>query len=97
MDEANLVQTKEMQARVAAEDARELFVVGGLAQLVDQGRGGDVAAPPAGFGGGGAESYKDVGLAGAGVAEQYHGLARGDPGPAAEAGQGRRRQARLGG
>ena len=47
LDVAELVQAEQVQAAVAADDAGELFVVGGFGELVDQGRGGDVADPAA--------------------------------------------------
>jgi len=46
-----------------------LLVVGGLDELVDQGGGGDVADPPAGFGGGGAQADEQADKQGRGVAD----------------------------
>ena len=51
---ADLVQTQQVEAGVAAEDAGELFVVGGFGELVDQLGAGEVADPAALFGGDGA-------------------------------------------
>src|SRR3954471_11666085 len=66
VDVADLVEAEQVQAGVAADDAGELFVVGGFDEFVDQGGGGDVADPAAGLGCGGAQTDEQVGLAGAG-------------------------------
>ena len=62
VDVADLVEAEQVQAGVAADDAGELFVVGGLDQFVDQRGGGDVADPAAGLGGGGSQPDEQVGL-----------------------------------
>ena len=87
-DIADLVEAEEVEAGVASDDAGELFVVGGLDELVDQGGGGDVPHPSSLFGGGGAQGDEEVGFAGAGVAEQDQWLSVVDPCPAGEVGQG---------
>ena len=96
MDVADLVEAEQVQAGVAADDAGELFVVGGLDEFVDQGGGGDVADPAAGLGGGGAQPDEQVGLAGAGVPEQHHRFAGVDPGAGGEVREGGRGQRRVG-
>ena len=45
---ADLIEAEEIEPSVAAEDAGELFVVGGFGELVDQLGAGDVADPVAG-------------------------------------------------
>ena len=44
---ADLVEAEQVEPGVAAEDAGELFVVGGFGELVDQLGAGQVADPPA--------------------------------------------------
>jgi hypothetical protein len=51
---ADLIQAEQVEPGVAAEDAGELFVVGGFGELVDQLGAGQVADPAALFGGVGA-------------------------------------------
>src|SRR3954447_3413838 len=89
---ADLVEAEQVEAGEAAHHAGELFVVGGLDELVDQGGGGDVSDPPAGFGGGGAQADEQVGLAGAGVPEQHDRLSGVDPGAGGQVRQGGRGQ-----
>jgi hypothetical protein len=48
---ADLVEAEQVEPGVAAEDAGELFVIGGFGELVDQLGAGEVADPPASFGG----------------------------------------------
>ncbi len=67
VDVADFVQAQQVEAGVPGQDAGELFVVGGLDELVDQGRGGDVPNPTSLLGGGDAEGDEQVGFAGAGV------------------------------
>ncbi len=71
LDVAEFVQTEQVEAAVAGDDAGQLAFVGGLDEFVDQLRGGDVADPAALFAGGQSEPDQQVGLAGAGVAEQH--------------------------
>ena len=52
---AQLIEAEQVDPAVAGDGAGEVFVVGGLDQLVDQGGGGDVADPVAGLGGGDAQ------------------------------------------
>jgi hypothetical protein len=66
---AQLIQAEQVDAAVAGDGLGQVPVVGGLDQLVDQGCGGGVADPVTRFGGGGAQSYQQMGLAGAGVAD----------------------------
>src|SRR6266567_8788117 len=80
LEVAELVQAEQVDAAVAGDGAREGLVVGGLDELVDQRGGGDVADPVAVFGGGGAQPDQQVGLAGAGVADQAARLPGADPG-----------------
>ena len=55
MDVAQFVKAQQIESGVAAHNAGELFVVGGLDELVDQGRGGDLADPAPLLGCGGAQ------------------------------------------
>jgi len=79
LDVAEFVQTQEVEASVASDDAGEDAFVGGFDEFVDEFvdelRGGDVADSAALFAGGEAESDEEVGFAGAGVAEQDDGFA----------------------
>src|SRR5262249_41632993 len=74
LEVAQLVQAEQVDPAVAGDGARQGLVVGGLDQLVDQGGGGCVADLAAVLGGGGAQPDEQVGLAGAGVADQAAGL-----------------------
>jgi hypothetical protein len=65
-------------------------VVGGFGEFVDQLGGGGVADPAALLAGGQPEADEQVGLAGAGVAEQDQGLAGVDPRPGGQRGEGGR-------
>jgi hypothetical protein len=47
---AQFVEAEQVDPAVAGDGAGEVFVVGGLDELVDQGGGGDVADPVAGLG-----------------------------------------------
>jgi hypothetical protein len=67
---AQFVQAEQVDAAVAGDGAGEGLVVGGFDEFVDQGGGGGVADPVAGFGGCGAQADEQVGFAGAGVADQ---------------------------
>ena len=77
---AQFVQAQQVSAAVAGDGAGQGFVVGGLDELVDQRGGGDVPDPVAVLGGGGAQPDQQVGLAGAGVADEAAGLPGGHPG-----------------
>src|SRR6516225_2394928 len=81
LEVAQLVQAEQVDAAVAGDGAGQGLVVGGLDELVDQCGGGDVADPVAGLGGGGAQPDEQVGLAGAGVADQAARLPGGHPRP----------------
>ena len=51
VDVAEFVEQQKIEAAVAGHDAGQDAIVGGLDQLVDQFRGGDVADPAALFAG----------------------------------------------
>src|SRR5262249_14852112 len=91
-----LVQEQEVQAAVAADDAGQRPLVGGFDELVDQGGGGDVADPAALLAGGQAQADQQVGLAGAGVAEQHDRLALVQVGAGGQAGEDGRGDGRVG-
>jgi hypothetical protein len=72
---AQLVETQQVDPAVSGDGAGELFVVGGLDELVDEGGGGDVANAVARFGGGDAQPDQQVALPGARVPDQATGCA----------------------
>ena len=76
---AELVDAEQVDAAVAGDGLGELPVVGGLGELVGEFGGQGVADPEPGHGRGGAQRDEQVGLAGAGVADQAERLARADP------------------
>ena len=76
---AELVETEQVQAPVAADHLGQLPLVLGLDELVDEGCRGHVADPQAALAGGDPETDEQVRLAGPAVAEQDDGLARADP------------------
>src|SRR5205814_9692748 len=67
---AQLVQAEQVDAAVAGDGLGQVPVVGGLDQFVDQCCGGGVAHAVAVFGGGDSQSYQQMRLACAGVADQ---------------------------
>ena len=75
LDVAELVEAEQVEAAVAGDDAGQASFVGGFDEFVDELGGGGVADPAALFAGGDAEADEQVGLAGAGVAEQHDGFA----------------------
>src|ERR1700733_2515522 len=79
LEVAQLVQAEQVDAAVAGDGAGQGLVVGGLDQLVDQRRGGDIPDPAAVLGGGGAQPDEQMGFAGAGVADQAARLPGGHP------------------
>src|SRR5260370_39202683 len=58
LDVTEFVEQEETEAAVAGHDARQLPVVGGFGEFVDQGGGGGVADPAALLAGGQPESYQ---------------------------------------
>ena len=76
---AEFVDAEQVDAAVAGDGLGQLLLVGGLDQLVDELGGQGVADPVAGHGGLGAQRDQQVGLAGAGVADQAQRLALLDP------------------
>src|SRR6516162_6785661 len=80
LEVTQLVQAEQVDAAVAGDGAGQGLVVGGLDEFVDQRGGGDVPDPVTVLGGGGAQPDQQVGLAGAGVADQAARLPGGHPG-----------------
>ena len=76
---AELVDAEQVGAAVAGDRLGELPVVGGLGEFVGELGGQGVADPEPGHGRGGAQGDEQVGLAGAGVADQAERLALADP------------------
>ena len=76
---AELVDAEQVDAAVAVDGLGELPVVGGLDELVDELGGEGVADAVAGHGGLGAQGDEQVGLAGAGVADQAERQSFPDP------------------
>jgi hypothetical protein len=76
---AELVDTEQIDAAVTVDCLGELPVVGGLDELVDELGGQGVADAVAGHGGLGAQGDEQVGLAGAGVADQAERKSFPDP------------------
>lgn len=62
---SKFIDTEQIDASVAGDGLAKLFVVGGLDELVDQGRGGDVADAVAGHRGGCAQCDQQGELAAA--------------------------------
>ena len=76
---AEFVDAEQVDAAVAVDGLGELPVIGGLDELVDELGGQGVADPVAGHGGLGAQGDEQVGLAGAGVADQAQRMTGLDP------------------
>ena len=102
VDVAELVEAEQIEPAVAGDQARERALVGGFGQFVHERGRRRVAHPQPALAGGHAEADQQVRLAGAAVAEQHDGLARGDPLAALQRGEhgrvdrGRRRQVEVG-
>jgi hypothetical protein len=75
LDVAELIEDQEVEAGVEGDDAGQGALVGGFDEFVDELGGRDVADPAALLAGGEPEADEQVGLAGAGVAEQDDRLA----------------------
>src|SRR5512142_945460 len=97
LEVAELIQAQQVDPAVPGDGAGQGLVVGGLDELVDQRGGGDVADPAAVFGGGGAQPDEQVGLAGAGVADQAARLPGGHPGAPGQGVDQRGGHVRVGG
>src|SRR5258705_2516480 len=94
---AQFVQAEQVDAAVAGDGAGQGLVIGGLDELVDQRGRGDVPDPVAVLGGGGAQPDEQVGLAGAGVADQAARLPCGHPGALGQGGDQGGGHVRVGG
>jgi hypothetical protein len=76
---AQFVDAEQVDASVAGDGLGQLFLVGGLDELVDGLRGERIADPEPGHRGSGAETDQEMGLAGAEVTDQAQRLALLDP------------------
>ena len=93
---AELVDADQLDALPASERPAQGVGGAGLDQLVDQGGRGGEAHPAALLAGGDAQPRGQMGLAGAGFADQQHRLGTGDVAAGGEIGDARRRHRRLG-
>ncbi|MEQ4210132.1 hypothetical protein [Actinopolymorpha sp. B9G3] len=87
LDVAEFIEQEQVEAAVAANDSRKLTFVDGFDEFVDQLSGSCVADSAALLTGGQAERDEQMGLAGAGIAKQDHGLAGVDVGAGGQGGQ----------
>ncbi len=97
MQVAEFIDAQQVDAAVAGDRAGQGALVGGLDEFVDERGGGDIPHGAAVVAGGHPERDEQVGLAGAGVAEQHDGFAAVDPAAGRERGDRGRLDARGGG
>jgi hypothetical protein len=85
---AELVEQEQVETAVAGHGARQVAFVSGFDEFVDELGGGQVANGSSLFAGGDSEGDEQMGLAGAGIAEQNHGFAAVDPAAIGQRGDG---------